>query len=195
MNPTAEKTSVAQELLMSGRIVLTTMAVCCVLYPLAILGIGQGLAHHSANGSILQNDRGETIGSERLAQAFTQPGYFWPRPSAPDYNAAATGGSNWSPTNPALRERAEKTMERLGADKDKPIPADLATASGSGMDPDITLKSANYQAARVAAARGISILSVQALLDRHAKRAGGALTPEPLVNVLLVNRDLDKLEQ
>ncbi|WP_435550345.1 K(+)-transporting ATPase subunit C [Desulfobacterium sp. N47] len=178
---------------MSGRIVLTTMFICCVLYTLTILGIGQIMAPYTANGSILQNDHGEVIGSEVLAQAFTRPEYFWPRPSAAKYDASATGGSNWSPTNPALRKRAEKIMARLGMEEGNFIPADMVTASGSGMDPHITLKSAKYQAARVAEARGISVLSVQTLLDRHAKRAGGFLAPEPLVNVLFVNMTLDKL--
>lgn len=166
-----------------------------MLYPLTILGIGQVTVPYTANGSLLRNPQGEIIGSESIAQAFTRPEYIWPRPSAPNYDASATGGSNWSPTNPALRERAVKILDRMRVEKAKPLPADLVTASGSGMDPHITLKAAQYQAARVAEARGIPVHSVQAVLEHHAEKIGGFLTIEPLVNVLLVNIALDRLEK
>jgi K+-transporting ATPase ATPase C chain len=195
MNSNVGKISIPRQVVMSGRIVLTTMFVCCVLYTLTILVIGQILVPYTANGSILQNEYGDIIGSEAVAQAFTRPEYFWPRPSSVDYNASAAGGSNWSPTNPELSDRAEMIIDRLGLKEGILIPADMVTASGSGLDPDITLKSANYQVARVARARGISVLLVQVLLDRHAVRTGGFLTPEPLVNVLSVNRALDQLEE
>jgi K+-transporting ATPase ATPase C chain len=177
----------------SIRIVLVTMAICCLLYPLVILGIGQTLTPHSANGSLVSNGRGEIVGSKLIAQKFDRSKYFWPRPSAVGYNAAAAGGSNLSPANQKLRERATILVTKFKASADNPIPADLVTASGSGLDPNITLAAAKYQSGRVAAARGLSNETIMELLDRYARRPGGLLTPQPLVNVLLVNMALDRL--
>lgn len=191
MHTDTETMNIFHQSMMSVRIVLATMIICCVLYTLVILGVGQIIVAYTANGSLIQNKQGETIGSEALAQGFSRPEYFWPRPSAAEYNAAATGGSNLSPANPKLRERAETILARMAVKGTTPIAADLVTASGSGMDPHITLKGARYQVERVASARGISSENVTDLLERHAKRTGGALTPEPLVNVLLVNMALD----
>jgi K+-transporting ATPase ATPase C chain len=169
------------------------MVICCLLYPLVIWGLGQTLTPNSANGSLVSNDRGEIVGSALIAQKFDRPEYFWPRPSAVDYNAAAAGGSNRSPAHPELRERAMNLAARFRASAAAPIPADLVTASGSGLDPDITLAAAKYQAARVAAARGLPVETLVELLDQYARRPGGALTPQPLVNVLRVNMALDGL--
>jgi len=193
MHTKIETISPARQILISVRMVLTTMVVCCGIYTLVILGIGRIMVPYTANGSLLSNDQGEIIGSELIAQAFTRPEYIWPRPSAPNYDASATGGSNLSPTNPALGERAVKILDRMSVGKANPLPADLVTASGSGMDPHITLKAAQYQVARVAEARGIPVRSVQAVLEHHVEKTGGFLTPEPLVNVLLVNIALDRL--
>lgn len=193
MDNTIERNGIFIHAGTSIRIVLVTVLVCCLLYPLVILGLGQTLTLNSANGSLVRNGRGEIVGSKLLAQKFDRPEYFWPRPSAVDYNAAAAGGSNLSPTNPELRERAKALVARFEASGDDPIPADLVTASGSGLDPNITLAAANYQAARVAATRGLSVETVMELLDKYARRPGGALTPQPLVNVLLVNMALDRL--
>jgi len=179
----------------AGRIVAATMAICCLMYGLAILLIGQCLFQHSANGSLVRDEQGAIVGSALLAQGFSRPGYVWPRPSAVDYNAAAAGGSNWSPANPELRLRGQAIAVKMGADRSHVLPADLATASGSGLDPHITLAAATYQAERVAAARGLSVANVIDLLERKAGRTGGALTPEPVVNVLLVNMALDRLER
>lgn len=195
MNTNNEAISTTRQILISARMVLTTMVICCGVYTLLILGIGQIMVPYTANGSLLSNEQGEIIGSESIAQAFTRPEYIWPRPSAPDYDASATGGSNWSPTNPALRERAVKILDRMRVEEGNPLPADLVTASGSGMDPHITLKAAQYQIARVAEARGIPESSVQTVLENNTEKTGGLLTNEPLVNVLLVNIALDKLEK
>lgn len=195
MNTNNEAISTTRQILISARMVLTTMVICCGVYTLLILGIGQIMVPYTANGSLLSNEQGEIIGSESIAQAFTRPEYIWPRPSAPDYDASATGGSNWSPTNPALRERAVKILDRMRVEEGNPLPADLVTASGSGMDPHITLKAAQYQMARVAEARGIPVSSVQTVLENNTEKTGGLLTNEPLVNVLLVNIALDKLEK
>jgi potassium-transporting ATPase KdpC subunit len=182
--------SVFQEMLTSGRVVLTTMTFCCLLYGLIILAFGQFVVPDRADGSLVRNGKGEIVGSELIAQAFTRPEYFWPRPSVVDFNASAAGGSNLSPTNPELRQRAEVLLERMTAAIGNPLPADLVTASGSGLDPHITLRGALYQAKRVASARGLSPGAVEKRIERHAIPGGGFME-EPLVNVLLLNRDLD----
>jgi len=193
MDNTIEKTGFITQAGTSIRIVLVTMVICCLLYPLVILGLGQTLTPNSANGSLVSNGRGEIVGSKLIAQKFDRPEYFWPRPSAIDYNAAAAGGSNLSPANPELRERAKTLVARFKATAEDPIPADLVTTSGSGLDPNITLTAARYQAGRVAAARGLSNETIMELLDRYARCPGGVLTPQPIVNVLLVNMALDRL--
>ena len=190
MNNLIEKKGFFPQIVASGRIVLTTMAVCCLLYSFLILGVGQMLTPYTANGSLIRNEHGDIIGSESLAQGSSRPEYFWPRPSAVDYNASAAGGSNLSPTNPELRSRADAIIKTLGAVGEKEVPADLVTTSGSGLDPQITLRAAEYQAYRVAAARGLPVATIMEILHKFAKRPGGALTPEPLVNVLLVNTAL-----
>jgi K+-transporting ATPase ATPase C chain len=193
MSDTNKNTSVFPQIMTSGRIVLATMTICCLLYGLVILFFGQSVTPNSTDGSLVRDEQGEIVGSELIAQGFTRPEYFWPRPSAVDYNASAAGGSNLSPTNPELRSRAEAIMTKMGVAIGNPLPADLVTASGSGLDPHITLAAAKYQAERVAAARGLSITTVMGLLENYAKRPGGALTPEHMVNVLLVNMALDRL--
>lgn len=193
MDNTIERTGFITQAGTSIRIGVVTMVTCCLLYPLLLLGLGQTLTPNTANGSLVRNGRGEIVGSKLIAQKFDRPEYFWPRPSAVDYNAAAAGGSNLSPTNPELRERAKTLVARFKATAEDPIPADLVTASGSGLDPDITLTAARYQARRVAAARGLSNETIMELLDRYARRPGGVLTPQPIVNVLLVNMALDRL--
>lgn len=193
MNSSIEKTGLISLAGTSIRIVFVTMVICCLLYPLVILGLGQTLTPYSANGSLVRNGQGEIVGSELLAQGFSRPEYFWPRPSAVDYDAAAAGGSNLSPTNPELHDRAKALVIRFGASAGDPIPADLLTASGSGLDPNITLAAARYQAGRVASARGLTVDTVTELLTKYATRPGGLRTPQPLVNVLLVNMELERL--
>ncbi len=179
----------------SIRVVFFTMVICSFLYPLLILGIGQTFVPNSANGSLVRNGQGEIVGSKLIAQKFDRPEYFWPRPSAVDYNAAAAGGSNLSPANPQVRERAKALVVRFAASTHDLLPADLVTASGSGLDPNITSAAAMYQAKRVASARGLSEDAVMKVLDKYAQRPGGVLTPQPLVNVLRVNMALDSLEK
>jgi K+-transporting ATPase ATPase C chain len=188
-----EKIGFFTQVATSGRIVVVSIAICCVFYALLILGLGQTLTPYTANGSLIRNKQDAIIGSELIAQRFSRPEYFWPRPSAVDYNASAAGGSNLSPTNPKLRARAEAIISKLRASVGNPIPADLATTSGSGLDPLITLAAAKHQAKRVASARGLSITTVMGLLEKYANRPGGPLTPQPVVNVLLVNMALDRL--
>jgi len=193
MNTAVEKVEILAQILVSIRIVLITMVICSFLYPLVILGLGQVLAPYTANGSLIRNEQGKIIGSRSIAQKFSSPGYFWPRPSAVDYNASASGGSNLSPTNPEICSRAKAIITKLGGNIENKVPADLVTTSGSGLDPHITLSAAEYQVQRVAFARGLPVNTVMGILGRHAKRPAGPFTPEPLVNVLLVNIALDRL--
>ncbi len=183
------------QIVTSLRVVIVTWLVCSGLYTLAVLAIGQLFVPETANGSVVRDERGETIGSRLIAQKFTRPEYFWPRPSAVDYNAASAGGSNLSPTNPALRERAQQTLAAYHADSAFPIPADLVTASGSGLDPDITEQAALFQADRIAAARHVDRTSVEGIIEANAARPGGIFTNERQVNVLAVNMDLDRMNR
>jgi K+-transporting ATPase ATPase C chain len=139
---------------------------------------------------ILRPD-GSVVGSRLIAQKFEQPRYFWPRPSAPDYNASGAAGSNKSPTSSALAERASALVERYGATPENPLPADLAAASGGGLDPHISERAALYQAERVARARGVARGRVEELVAEHAFSPGGPLTAERVVNVLELNLALD----
>lgn len=181
-----------RDILTSLRLIVLTLAVCCILYPLALLIFGRTFAPGRAEGSLLRNAEGVVIGSSQIAQKFTRPEYFWPRPSAVDYNAAATGGSNLSPANPAITERAEGIIAMHDLASGELIPAELVTASGSGLDPHISRSAARFQAPRVAHARGIPPELVDALIGENEevpmlKIFGG----EPVVNVLRLNLALD----
>jgi K+-transporting ATPase ATPase C chain len=181
-----------RELVTSCRIAVLTVVVCCGLYTAFIYALGRVLTPYSAEGSLITDAQGRIVGSKLIAQKFTRSEYIWPRPSAVGYDASAAGGSNLSPTNPKLRERAEGIVRVSGATADKPIPPDLVTASGSGLDPDVSLDAALYQSDRVARARGLSSDIVVRLIKENARRTGGMLSPEPLVNVLEVNMELDR---
>ena len=183
-----------QYILPSIRLWLVTFFVCVVLYTALILGFAQGITPHSANGSIIEVG-GKAVGSELVAQKFTNPGYFWPRPSAPDYNAMGAAGSNKSPTSPNLTTRAQETIAAYGVTATNPIPADLVAASGGGLDPHISLAGALYQVDRVAEARGLTPAAMQQLVERQATSVGGTLAPERIVNVLELNLALDRLER
>ncbi|MES2475955.1 MAG: potassium-transporting ATPase subunit C [Verrucomicrobiota bacterium] len=162
------------------RLILTSIALCAVFHSFHILGLAQAFAPEKAAGSLVTDAQGKIIGSRLIAQAFTSDRYFHPRPSACDYNARASSGSNLSPTNPALAARAGEIATANHATADTPIPADLVTASGSGLDPHITQAAAHFQIARVAAARRMPEQSVRRLLPSG-----------PLVNVLELNLALD----
>jgi len=183
------------QIITSIRLLFITVFICCVAYPLFIMFAGKIVVPHSASASLLKDADGNIIGSEFVAQAFTQPEYLWPRPSAVDYNAAGAAGSNKSPTNPALRERAMETLKTYGVTAAKPIPADLVTASGSGLDPHITLKGAMFQSARIAEARGLAEDAVNKVLQDNSYIPGGVFAREPIVNVLKTNLALDELEE
>ena len=177
-----------------GFVVLLTL-VTGVIYPLAVTGIAQALFHHQANGSLI-GDNGETIGSELIGQPFSDPRYFWGRLSATEYDAAASSGSNYGPTNPALLEAIQARIDALKAvdpDNQEPIPVDLVTSSASGLDPDISPAAAKYQVPRVARYRGLSEEQVSALVGRFTKGRQFGILGEPRVNVLKLNLALDEL--
>ena len=176
----------------SLRIALATIVLCSGIYPLFIFSFAHFAVPESASGSLLRNQAGKVVGSRLIAQAFTKPGYFWPRPSAVKYTADAAGGSNLSPAGPEVRERALKTVKAFGADSRRPLPADLAAASGSGLDPFITLQAALFQAPRVASARGMALSEVEAAIRRHAAAEQIFWSGDGLVNVLTLNMELDK---
>lgn len=181
-----------QAILASLRIAIATMLVCVAGYSLVIWGAGRLLTPASADGSLLKGPDGKLVGSRLLAQKFEQPGYFWPRPSAVDYNGAGAGGSNKSPTSPELSERAAVIVSAYGASAERPLPAELAAASGGGLDPHISARAAFYQAQRVADARGLPVVEVEELITRHSFSPGGPFAPDRLVNVLELNLALDQ---
>jgi K+-transporting ATPase ATPase C chain len=168
-----------------------------VVYPLATAVLGKWLLPDQANGSLIEKD-GKIVGSSLIGQNFTEPQYFWGRPSATGpypNNAAASSGSNQGPLNPALAEVVKNRVNALKvADPDNtlPVPVDLVTASASGLDPHISPAAAAYQASRVAKARGLSAVSVQALINENTEGRQWGVFGEPRVNVLNLNLALDK---
>jgi K+-transporting ATPase ATPase C chain len=181
-----------QSLIVSLRVAVATLLVCVAGYALAILGVARLVTPDTAEGSLILRPDGTIVGSRLIAQKFEQPRYFWPRPSAPDYNASGAAGSNKSPTSSALTERASALVERYGATPDNPLPAELAAASGGGLDPHISERAALYQAERVANARGVTRAQVETLIREHTFSPGGPLTADRLVNVLELNLALDR---
>jgi K+-transporting ATPase ATPase C chain len=170
--------------------------VCGVLYPLAVTGIGQAAFPVQAAGSIVERG-GKPIGSSLIGQSFSSPKYFWGRPSATSpmpNNAAGSSGANLSPANPAFIDAVKGRVDALKAadpDNKAPIPVDLVTASGSGLDPEISVAAANYQAGRIAKARGIAPDAVAAKIGAHTLPQYFGFFGEARVNVLALNLALD----
>ncbi len=176
-------------------------------YPLLVTGVAQAVLPKQANGSVVLGADGELVGSELIGQNFTDPGYFWGRPSVAaggpyvPYDGKAltcAGGSNLGPLSANLRQEVEARMAALQAadpGNTAPIPADLVTASASGLDPDISVAAALYQAPRVARARGIAEQAVRLLILAHAQGRWLGVFGEPRVNVLALNQALDALRQ
>jgi K+-transporting ATPase ATPase C chain len=169
---------------------------CGVLYPAAVTGIGRAVFPHQADGSLIEAN-GKTVGSALIGQPFSSPGHFWGRPSATTPvadNAAGSGGSNLGPTNPALLDAVRARVAALRAldpGNAAPIPVDLVTASASGVDPEISVAAAEYQAARIAAVRKLPVAQVRALIDRYKQNPTFGILGEARVNVLALNLALD----
>ena len=177
----------------SVRFTLVTTVLLGLAYPLAVTGVASVLFPHKAAGSLILKD-GQIIGSELLAQSFTADKYFHPRPSAAGngYDATASGGSNLAQSNQALVTRIQSSINKLAQENPgHPVPIDLVTTSGSGLDPDITPDAAYFQVPRVAKARGMSEDAVNTLIAQHITPRQLGLLGEPRVNVLDLNLALD----
>ena len=171
-------------------------AITGVAYPLAVTGIAQAAFPSAANGSIVNVD-GKPVGSLLIGQAFSAPQYFWSRPSATSpmpNNGLASSGSNLGSNNPALLDAVKGRIDALKAadpGNTLPVPVDLVTASGSGLDPEISLAAAQYQAPRIARVRHIAAADVAAMIEQHASRPWLGVIGEPRVNLLALNLALD----
>ncbi len=172
-----------------------------LLYPLAVTGLAQVIFPAQANGSLIRRaEDGQVVGSALIGQPFSDPRYFWGRPSATSpfpYNAAASSGSNLGPSNPALIDAVQARVAALRAadpGNTEPVPVDLVTASGSGLDPNISVAAALYQASRVAHVRGLDAAVVGQFIDRYTEGPQFGLLGEPRVNVLKLNLALDGVE-
>lgn len=184
------------DLITSLKHCLLTLLVFSGVYTLTVLGFAMAVSPDGRKGSLLVDETGTVRGSSLIGQSFTQPGYFWPRPSAVNYDASATGGSNLSPKNPKVAERAEGIIKALGTAQGQDIPADLVTTSGSGVEPHISYASALLQAPRVAQARQLPEESVRKLIDQSKDSPTlEVLGSEPLVNVLSLNMALDRTKE
>jgi K+-transporting ATPase ATPase C chain len=176
---------------------LVLAVVCCGLYPLIVFGISQLLFRDQANGSLITGADGSVRGSKLLGQAFSDAKYFHPRPSAAGngYDATSSGGSNLGPTsrklNDAIKDRVAAYRKENGLSKNDSLPADAVTASGSGLDPQISLRNAELQTPRIAKARGLSEQKVRELIQENTDGRDLGVLGEPGVNVLNLNLALD----
>lgn len=185
-----------RELMIAVRMTVATLVLTGILYPLAMTGVSQALFPRQANGSLVRAGNRD-VGSTLIGQAFSSPAYFHGRPSAAGagYDPAVSSGSNLGPTSKKLRDRVAADADSLVASNPQapgPIPVDLVTASGSGLDPHVSPEGALWQAPRVAAARHAALAEVEALVRAHEEPPSFRLFGEPRVNVLLLNLDLDR---
>jgi potassium-transporting ATPase KdpC subunit len=171
---------------------IATTVLLGIIYPLVVTGIAQVLFPKKANGQLIEAN-GKVIGSRIIAQAFTAPGYFHPRPSAVNYDPTGSNGSQLGPTNQKLIDRVKGDTATLRAENPgAPVPIDLVTASASGLDPEITPAAAAFQVSRVARARGINADQLRELVSKHTEDRQWGFLGEPRVNVLELNLELDK---
>ena len=180
------------------RMTLVTLVLTGLLYPFVITGLAQVLFPWRANGSLITDEKGQVVGSELIAQGFSNPAYFQPRPSAAGekgYDATASGGSNLGPTSKKLQDRINDDLKRLKAknpEATEPVPAELVTASASGLDPHLSPEGMLWQVPRIAKARGIAPDRVKTVVEANIKDRTLGILGEPTVNVLLVNLALDR---
>jgi K+-transporting ATPase ATPase C chain len=180
------------------RTTIVTIVLTGLVYPFVMTGLAQILFPWRANGSLVTDEKGEVVGSELIAQGFANPAYLQPRPSAAGekgYDAASSSGSNLGSTSKKLQDRIKEDLKRLkeeNPDARGPVPGDLVTASGSGLDPHISPQGALWQVPRIAKARGISPERVEAVVTANVERRTFGILGEPRVNVLLVNLALDR---
>ena len=182
-----------QNLLTAIWFTLVTTVMFGLLYPLGVTGLAQILFHDRANGQLIEKN-GKVVGSKIIGQSFTGPGYFHSRPSnaGTGYDASSSGGSNLGPTNKILIERVKDDVEKLQSENpNTPVPVDLVTSSGSGLDPDISPAAAEFQIPRVARARGITQDDLRSLIRKHTSARDLGFLGEPRVNVLELNLELD----
>lgn len=181
----------------SLRMLLVMTVFCGLIYPLAFTGAMQSLFPYEANGSIIEKE-GKIIGSELIGQEFKGPGYFMGRPSANEYAADNSAGTNWGAINKDLKaqvqERAAALREQYGLKESEPVPSVLVTNSTCGFDPHLTPESLHFQAKRVAAERGLPLVKVKELIDQHTEEPAWGFIGEARVNVLKLNLALDALK-
>jgi len=180
-------------LIVAVKFTLITTIIFGLLYPLAVTGLSRLLFPRQANGSLIEKN-GQVVGSRLIGQAFTSDKYFHSRPSSAGngYDATASSGSNLAPTNQLLVDRVKQDVTKLQQENPGvPIPADLVTSSGSGLDPDISPAAADFQIPRIARARGITAEALRPVIARHTQQRQWRILGEPRVNVLELNLDLD----
>jgi K+-transporting ATPase ATPase C chain len=187
-----------QQISTSLRVTVVTLVLAGLLYPLAVTGVARIAFPRRAGGSMVLDGSGRPVGSELLAQGFSSPAYFQPRPSAAGekgFDPMASGGSNLGPTSAKLRDRAAADVARLRAENPAApgsMPSELVTTSGSGLDPHLSPAGALWQASRVAAARGVSEARIRAVVEDSVEGRDLGLLGDPRVNVLLLNLSLDR---
>jgi potassium-transporting ATPase KdpC subunit len=180
------------------RTTIVTLVLTGLIYPFVMTGLAQVLFPWRANGSLITDEKGQVVGSELIAQGFANPAYFQPRPSAAGdkgYDAANSSGSNLGPTSKKLQDRIKDDLKRLKQENPEattPVPAELVTTSGSGLDPHLSPAAMLWQVPRVAKARGVTADRVKAVVDSNVEGRTFGILGEPTVNVLLVNLALDR---
>lgn len=184
-------------ILIALRTAAVTLALTCGVYPLVVTVFAQVLFPDASNGSLVRNERGEPVGSSLIGQSFSSPSYFHSRPSAAGagYDGTSSGGSNLGPTSRKLRDRVIAQTHQLrqeNSDADGPVPAELVTTSGSGLDPHLSPEAAHWQVARIAKSRGVGQARVHSVVDANLEGRTGGILGEPRVNVLLLNLALDR---